>query len=232
MSAAASGASTMKLLWSPKSPFVRKVMIVIHELGLAGEIELVRAVANPRGAPNPAILRDNPLGKIPVLLVTGRRPVFDSAVICDWLAESARGGERLLPRSGEARLEQLRWQALGDGLTENLLLWRSGSFAPGGGDPEAVRSYEAKVRATLRVLDGEAGDLAGRAFGLGQIAVICALGQLDFRIPGCGWRAAHPSLVAWADRQGGRASVAATVVVDDQGDAGTAAVLNLTFEKD
>ena len=35
----------MKLHWSPRSPFVRKVMIVAHELGLADRIDCVRTVA-------------------------------------------------------------------------------------------------------------------------------------------------------------------------------------------
>jgi glutathione S-transferase len=218
----------MKLLWSPKSPFVRKVMIVIHELGLADRIELVRAVAIPRGAPNPVILKENPLGKIPTLLVPGLPPIFDSAVICDWLSYLSADGERLIPRSGEPRFQQLRWQALGDGLTENLLLWRIECLGADGGDTEVIASCRAKVRAALAVLEDEAGALTSAPFGIGQIAVICALGQLDFRFSQSRWRGAHPKLAVWSELQTNRPSVAATVIVNDQGpDEGP--IMDLTF---
>lgn len=221
----------MKLLWSPKSPFVRKVMIVIHELGLADRIALVRSVAVPRGEPNPVILKKNPLGKIPTLLVPGLPPIFDSTVICDWLSNLSADGERLIPRSGEPRIRQLRWQALGDGLTENLLLWRIECQEAGGGDAEVIASYRAKVRATLAALEDETGDLAATPFGIGQIAIICALGQLDFRFSQSGWRRAHPGLAAWGDLQAGRTSVAATVVVTDQG-AAEGPIMDLHFGED
>ncbi|MEI5677829.1 MULTISPECIES: glutathione S-transferase family protein [unclassified Mesorhizobium] len=221
----------MKLLWSPKSPFVRKVMIVIHELGLVDRIELVRAVAMPRGEPNPVILKENPLGKIPTLLVPGLPPIFDSAVICDWLANLSADGERLIPRAGEPRLRQLRWQALGDGLTENLLLWRIECLGADGGDAEVIASYRAKVRAALAALENEAGDLASASFGIGQIAILCALGQLDFRFSQSRWRGAHPKLTAWSELQADRPSVAATVIVNDQG-ADEGPIMNLTFGED
>lgn len=207
----------MKLLWSPRSPYVRKVMILVHELGLADRIECIRAVATPRGVPNPVISGVNPLGKIPVLLREGRPPLFDSRVIAEALIALAPGGDRLLPGAGEARLIQLRWQALGDGLTENLLLWRIERTGVSGGDLGSIASYRAKVVATMEVLEQEAPALAASPFGLGQIAILCALGQLDFRFAQSAWRSAHPQLAAWAAAEAARPSVAATAVTDDVG---------------
>ncbi|MGU3575024.1 glutathione S-transferase family protein [Brucellaceae bacterium C25G] len=206
----------MKLLWSPKSPFVRKVMIVVHELGLSDEIELVRAVAEPRGEPNAVIIADNPLGKIPTLLVPGLPPIFDSSVICDYLTQHNPGGKNLMPQHGLRRLVQLRWQALGDGLTENLLLWRIACMASTGAAPEVILSYRAKVRAVMRILDEEAEELALQPFGIGQIAILCALGQLDFRFSHSDWRASHSRLAEWESLMANRPSVAATIVVNDQ----------------
>ena len=40
----------MRLLWSSRSPFVRKVMVAAHEIGLAGRIRTERVVV---GANNP-----------------------------------------------------------------------------------------------------------------------------------------------------------------------------------
>ena len=77
----------MILHWSPKSPFVRKVVIVAEECGLSDRIERRRSVAVFDAAPNPAILADNPLGKIPVLITDDGLKLVDSRVICDYLID-------------------------------------------------------------------------------------------------------------------------------------------------
>src|SRR5580704_19025968 len=86
------GAAGMKLHWSPRSPFVRKVMIAAHELGLVERIELVRSVAEMK-RPNPAIMADNPLSKIPTMALGNGEPLFDSVVICEYLDDMAGGGQ-------------------------------------------------------------------------------------------------------------------------------------------
>lgn len=97
-------AATMKLHWSPKSPYVRKVMICAHELGMLPKLELVRSVAAML-KPNEALMADKPLSKIPTLVREDGRALFDSVVICEYLNEQAKG--TLFPPQGEAR-----WQAL------------------------------------------------------------------------------------------------------------------------
>ena len=87
----------MKLHWSPRSPFVRKVMIAAHELGLVERIELVRSVADMK-RPNPAIMADNPLSKIPTLVFGNGAAIFNSVVICEYLDDLAGGGQAV---SGE-----------------------------------------------------------------------------------------------------------------------------------
>lgn len=75
-------AQAMKLHWSPKSPYVRKVMICAYELDLLPRLELVRSVAAMR-KPNPALMADNPLSKIPTLVREDGSTLFDSIVICE-----------------------------------------------------------------------------------------------------------------------------------------------------
>jgi glutathione S-transferase len=58
----------MKLHWSPRSPFVRKVMIVAHERGLIDRLNCVRTVA-AMTTPHTELMRDNPLSKIPTLVL-------------------------------------------------------------------------------------------------------------------------------------------------------------------
>lgn len=208
----------MRLHWSPRSPFVRKVMIVLHECGLQDEVELLRSVAVFHAAPNPAILADNPLGKIPVLVTEDGRKVFDSRVICEYLIERS-GCFALSPGAGVERLRTQTWQALGDGLTDILLLWRNEWVRGNAASPVLLDAFRTKTLATLALLDVEAADLHGAPFGLGHAAITCALGQLDFRFSECGWRKAFPALAVWCDALAARPSIAATAIADDGADS-------------
>lgn len=185
---------TMILHWSPKSPYVRKVMVCAHELGLLPRIERVRSVAAML-RPNPAIMAHNPLSKIPTLVLPDGRTLFDSPVICEYL-DALAGGSRLFPAAGEARWQALRWQALGDGLLDQLILWRN-ERERAQPLPALVDAFEHKTRATLALLDEEAAALQAAPLGIGQVAVGCALGYLDYRFDALGWRALAPRLAVW-----------------------------------
>ncbi len=212
----------MKLHWSPRSPFVRKVTIVLEECGMLDAVERIRSVAIFAAPPSPAILKDNPLGKIPVLITDDGQTLFDSRVICEHLIARAKRDD-LLPSDPDLRITHMRWQALADGLTDILLLWRTERGRGACADPVILDAFETKTRAALDLMEHESVALARTGFGLGHIAVVCALGQLDFRYADCGWRAALPGLAAWYAEVSTRPSVAATVIVDDGGGpAGTA----------
>ena len=204
----------MKLHWSPRSPFVRKVMVVLHEKDLLSQVDLVRSVVAMSVPPDPEVLHDNPLGKIPTLVLNGGKALFDSRVICEYL-DAFGSGARLIPTDFEDRIDCLRWQALGDGLTDILLLWRT-EMARGEFRNDAISSgFDIKVRAALAALEGEVARLQLQDFGLGHVAIVCALGQLDFRFADCGWRPAHPHLAAWYAGMQQRPSIAQNLVADD-----------------
>src|SRR6476620_2299768 len=112
----------MKLHWSPRSPFVRKVMVFAHETALVDRLNCVRTVVAMK-APNAALLPDNPLSKIPTLVLDDGTALYDSGVICEYL-DTLHAGPFLFPAQGPARWTALRRQALGDGLLDFLLLWR------------------------------------------------------------------------------------------------------------
>lgn len=194
---------TMKLHWSPKSPYVRKVMVCAHELGLLPRIERVRSVAAML-QPNAALMADNPLSKIPTLVLEDGCTLFDSPVICEYL-DAVAGGGRLFPPEGQARWQALRWQALGDGLLDVLILWRNERERTQP-LPALVEAFALKTRATLALLDEEAGALEAAPFGIGHIAIGCALGYLDYRFDAFGWRALAPRLAAWEQGIASRAS--------------------------
>src|SRR5206468_8754767 len=108
----------MKLHWSPRSPYVRKVMIVAHELGLADRLEIVRTVVGGT-APHLELMRENPLGKVPTLLLQNGTIIYDSPVICEYL-DMLHDGPKLFP-DWPGRLVALRRLALGDGMLDIAL---------------------------------------------------------------------------------------------------------------
>ena len=200
----------MRLHWSPKSPYVRKVMICAHELGILPRLELVRSVAAML-KPNAALMVDNPLSKIPTLVREDGSTLFDSIVICEYLNDQAGGS--LFPIQGEARWQALRWHALGDGLLDVLILWRNERERQA---PLAalIAAFDLKTRVSLRQLDDEAQALNETALSIGHIAIGCALGYLDYRFEGWGWRALAPRLAEWFDETGSRPSFRNTEPVD------------------
>lgn len=188
----------LTLHWSPRSPFVRKVMICAYETGVEPRIERVRSVA-AMTRPNQPLMLDNPLSKIPTLR-TGDPAVgtlFDSRVICEYL-DGLHDGPRLFPSEHVSRYAALRWQALGDGLLDATVLWRNErEREPGQQSAALLGAFEVKVRATLARIEDESEALARAPFSIGQVTVGCALGYLDFRFGDLGWRNGHPRAAAW-----------------------------------
>lgn len=200
----------LTLHWSPKSPYVRKVMVCAHELGLVPRLELVRSVAAML-KPNPAIMAVNPLSKIPTLVRPDGSVLFDSVVICEYLDDLGRG--TLFPKQGEARWQALRWHAFGDGLLDALILWRNERERAQPLQP-LLDAFELKVRASLALLDAEAEALDTAPFSIGTLTVGCALGYIDYRFDALGWRAIAPRLAQWHARLCQRPSFQATAPVD------------------
>jgi glutathione S-transferase len=203
----------MKLHWSPKSPFVRKVMIAAHELGLVDRFEKVRSVAAMR-APNPAIMADNPLSKIPTLVLDDGEPIYDSLTICEYF-DALVGGGKILPATGPERWTVLTRHALGNGLLDLLILWRNERDKPSEKQTEEwLAAFAVKADVVLDRLDSIAPDLETNAFNVAHIAIGCALSYMDFRFADLGWRNGHPNLARWHDNFASRPSVIATEIVD------------------
>jgi glutathione S-transferase len=180
---------------SPASPFVRKVSIAADVLGLDREIavELADTVD-----PNDTVRQQNPLGKIPALVLEDGTVLFDSRVILEYLDHRAGGG-RIIPRDAGARFAALRLQALADGLMDaSILLVYEGRWRPAEKhEPKWVDHQAGKVARTLASLEASSPGLDAPPT-VGQIALACALGYRDFRFAGT-WRKDHPRLVAWLD---------------------------------
>ena len=203
----------MKLHWSPRSPYVRKALVAAHECGLADKIELRRTLV-AMSTSNADLLGDNPLNKIPTLVLDDGLAIFDSYALCEYF-DALAGGGRIIPTGGRERILAQRQHALGHGLIDNLILARNERDRP-----EAQRSlahidaFALKRGAAFALLERESETLHMAPFGIGQIAVGCALSYSDFRFPAEPWRDAAPRLAAWYETFEARPSAIATRLAD------------------
>lgn len=177
---------------SPASPFGRKVKIAIAELGLGERVEIVLADTNDPAEP---LRRQNPLGKIPTLVLEDGSTLFDSRVIAEYLDHLAGGG-KLFP-AGAERFAQLRLQALADGICDAALLQvYEVRFRPEEGRNAGwIENQAGKVSRALAALE-DAPPVFERP-RIGEVALACALGYLDLRFAALGWRDRYPKLAAW-----------------------------------
>ncbi len=206
----------MKLHWSSRSPYVRKVMICVYELGLADKIERIPSVVSLT-KPNAEVMRYNPLGRIPTLILDDGRVLHESLLICEYLDSQYNGKlfPPLLPNKGEARWTALRRHALGNGLLDALLLWRSEIGKPVARQtPEWLTTFALKTRNALEVMEADADALARTPFDIGHVGIGTALAYLDFRFADFGWRTGHPRTDAWMQQFLQRESVVKTTFID------------------
>jgi glutathione S-transferase len=204
----------VKLHWSPRSPFVRKVMVCAHELGIAARIETLYTLVSMRKS-NPEMLRVNPLGRIPALVLDDGSVLYDSVVICEYL-DVTFGDHLLFPRDGAKRWDALRRHALADGLLETLVLWRDErTRRDPQQSPEIHAAFESKARSALAAAEHQADRLAGGAPDVGDLTLGVALGYLDFRYADLRWRDAHPRLARAYDTIAARPSMRETAPYDE-----------------
>jgi glutathione S-transferase len=177
------------------SPFVRKVRIAAAILGLDRGIEIVAA---DTADPNDTVRQQNPLGKIPALVLDDGAVLYDSRVIVEYLDHLAGGG-RIIPTEPGTRFAALRLQALADGIMDASVLlvyearWRDAAKH----EKTWIDLQAGKVERALAVLEASPPGV-DRVPHIGQIAVACALGYRDLRFEGT-WRGTHPRLVQFLD---------------------------------
>jgi glutathione S-transferase len=180
----------------PASPFARKCYLAASVLGLLGELKIEKADTNDA---DDTLRKQNPLGKIPALVLEDGSTLFDSRVIVEYLDHRAGGG-KIIPAEPKARFAVLRLQALADGMTDaQILIVYEGRFRPPEHHVQKWTDYQAdKIKRGLTALEADPPSLDPLP-NVGQIALACFLGHRDLRFGG-DWRAAHPKLVTWLDR--------------------------------
>jgi glutathione S-transferase len=200
----------MRLRFAPLSPYVRKVRVVAHELGIADTIELVPTQLR---VDDPPFWAANPLAKIPVLTLADGTSYFDSVVICEYL-DATYGQHRLVPVSGPARWRALTTIALADGMTEAGMIARQENLKPRETRSAGqVNLQLAKVQRGLDRLQEDVRDAAGK-FLLPQITAACSIGWLVLRFGSEEILSGRSALKRWYDGVSARPSMIATAPLE------------------
>ena len=172
------------------------MLVLAHEKGIADKLELIDVKVNPVGV-NEIVQQHNPLGKIPFLLLSDGRCLFDSSVINAYL--DGLGAPRLIPDGGPARFDALTLEALADGILDSCLLTRYETILRPS-DKFWQPWYDgqmAKIDRGLDLLETSWNETLNGPITVGVIAVACALGYLDFRFSEKDWRKYHPTLASF-----------------------------------
>ncbi len=195
----------MKLAYSPNSPYVRKCWALAIQRGIDNRIELWTVPTA-----DPSLAEVNPLSKVPTLITDEGQVLYDSPVICEYL-DSVGSGPRMFPASGAARWKALTQAALADGILDATQPRRREVALPQDeGRITYIALQQGKVARALDALEADAETL-GDLGTIGEIAIACALGYLDFRYPHEPWRPGHPKLDAWYARVSALPPMARTV---------------------
>ena len=194
----------MKLIAALASPYSRKVRVVLAEK----KIEYEFIIENP-GGPATRVHEYNPLGKIPVLVLDDNTTLFDSRVIVEYLDHASPVG-RLIPDDTRARTQTRRWEALADGCTDaaNAVVVEKRRAADKQ-SAEWIARQQGKIDRALKAMSEELGNrnwCSGDHYSLADIAVGCALGYLDMRLPDTQWRRDYQNLEKLSEKLNKRPS--------------------------
>ncbi|MEL6774353.1 MAG: glutathione S-transferase family protein [Pseudomonadota bacterium] len=187
----------MKLYFSPTSPFVRKVMLVLYLKNLVEKVQLVPGSGTPT-QPNKQTVGVNPIGKIPALATEAGQILFDSRVVCRYLDKISGGG--LYP-SDDTEFAVLTREAMADGILDaGVIALYEHRLRPEGMRHQPISdAMTAKMERGLAAFEKDAEAATTGPMTIDKIALAAALGYLDFRYSGLNWRTKAPKLTAWYD---------------------------------
>ena len=182
----------MKLLYTPNSPYARKVRIVAFEKHI--ELELQEVVL---GEPDSPLKQHNPLGKIPALILNDGDSLYDSRVIVEYL-DFHTPVARLIPQDHNARISVRRWEALADGICDAAIAAMLEGRRPA--EQQSQANIDKQLDKVMRGLDVLNLDITKKkwcvneTFSLADIALGCMLGYVDYRHKQLNWQDKFPNL--------------------------------------
>lgn len=198
----------LQLLYAPASPYVRKVRVLLHELGQTDDVELVPVTTSPI-APAAEAAAAHALKKIPALIRPDGCTLYDSRVITRYLDD--RAGGRFYPVSH--LWETLTLEATGDGIMDAavLMVYEKRARPEEKQDKGWVEAQWGKIENALDALNARWMSHLSGPMDAGVISVGCALAYLDFRHGDREWRKGRDALDDWFAVFGARDSMLATL---------------------
>ena len=196
---------SLKLWYSPGSPFVRKVRVFAHEMGLADSIVLASGDVWTADAP---ITKDSPLGKVPALVTPDG--VFAGSHLCCQYLDTMHAGPRLIPSDPRGHWPLFQLYAFADGIMEAAVAsvieqkYRPQEFVYQG-------TLDRQRNKIVGTLDKIGSMELPRTANIASITLGCALGFLDFRMPQLGWRDGRAQLSVWYEAFSQRESMQTTI---------------------
>ena len=160
---------------------------------------------------NEDVIIHNPLGKVPCLILDDDTTLFDSRVICEYI-DMTSGNNTFFPASPKIRAEALKLQALGDGIIDAAIgiRYELAHRPKEKHDPIWMENQRKKYLRSLDFLENNVFDGLG-GFTIGSVAIICALGYLEFRFPDDHWQTQYRKLAQWYAQMLTRKSVTDTL---------------------
>jgi glutathione S-transferase len=172
---------TLSLIGHYDSPFVRRVGISLHILGMPFERQLLSVFSNAD-----ELRSYNPVGRVPALVLDDGEVLIDSAAILDHLDEVVGPQRALMPGSGKARRDALQTTALALGVNEKAIAITYERRNRGdAADPMWIARCRDQQDAALAALERRFAAIAPGAGRLThpEITVATALGYLRLRQP-------------------------------------------------
>jgi glutathione S-transferase len=181
------------------SPFVRRVAVTLHHYGTPYTRNTMSVISDAA-----EMVRINPLGRVPSLILDNGEVLIDSNAIADHLEEAAGDRANLIPSAGEERRRVLRLVAASCGVVdkaiaivyENLFHERQQL------SQTWLRRCEGQVASTLRYLESHMTGawIAGERFSQADIMTGATPGYLTLRLPALFSRDMYPRLAVLCDR--------------------------------
>ena len=193
----------MKLLYTKRSPYARKVKVIALEKNIPLEY-----VDEDLQKKSQRLLGANPLGKVPTLVLDNGTTVFDSPVICQYL-DGLKEKPLMIPHGSIERIEVLKWEAFADDLSSAAInLYMEKVRHPNDTHKDFTATMENNIKTAYAYIESNLSKL--KEFNLASIAVACAIGYIHFRLPHL---KVQGSLAQWFEDISKRPSMAQSIPV-------------------
>ena len=192
----------MKLFYTKRSPYARKVRVMALEKGI--QLDFIdEDLANK----SKQLLESNPLGKVPTLVLDNGDTIYDSVVICQYLDEF-KSTPNLIPQ-GKERYEVLKWEAMADDMVSGAInVYMEKIRHPQDFHAKFVTIGESAILKGYQYIEAHLDQL--KSFNLASIAVASAIGYIHFRLPHL---KVQGKLAQWFDEINQRPSMQQTIPV-------------------